>query len=119
MHKSSALYRRAVDFDLCDAHISTEPMSTARHKVGKTYLVDLAEMYARAYDAGLLPGILIGMIYTWMKMLLAILLGNLVYFFILPYVPESFGHEMFQTDAGLMLDFGICVVLYLVVRKIV
>ena len=59
-----------------------------------------------------------GMIYSWMKMLLAILLGNLIYFLIAPYLPDAFGHEMFQTDAGLALDFGICVSVYLIVRRL-
>jgi hypothetical protein len=57
------------------------------------------------------------MIHDWMRMLLAILLGNLVYFAASPFLPESIQHSLYQLDAGLLLDFAICVGIYLLVRK--
>ena len=56
---------------------------------------------------------------NWMKMLLAVLLGNLAYFLLAPHLPNVFAHDMFQVDAGLLLDLGICAALYLVIRKLV
>ena len=56
---------------------------------------------------------------NWMKMLLAVLLGNLAYFLLAPHLPNVFAHDMFQVDAGLLLDLGICAALYLAIRKVV
>ena len=59
------------------------------------------------------------MIRNWMKMMLAILLGNLFYFVTAPFLPEALTHNIFQLDAGLLLDMAICAVVYLVVRQVV
>jgi hypothetical protein len=52
-----------------------------------------------------------------MRMLLAILLGNLIYFLVEPILPESLAHDLYKLDAGLILDFGICAGIYLLLRK--
>ena len=52
------------------------------------------------------------------KMLLAILLGNLLYFLIVSALPSNLQHNTFQTDAGLLVDFVLCIVMYQVVRKV-
>ncbi|HEY2382487.1 MAG TPA: hypothetical protein VGK48_15030 [Terriglobia bacterium] len=57
------------------------------------------------------------MIYNWMRMLLAILLGNLIYFATQPWLPEPVRHNLYQFDAGLVLDFGLCTSIYLLLRK--
>jgi hypothetical protein len=57
------------------------------------------------------------MIYDWMKMLLAILLGNVVYFAAAPFLPESLAHDLYKLDTGLLLDFAICALIYLLLRK--
>lgn len=45
-----------------------------------------------------------------LKYLVAILLGNAVYFFlILPHVPPAGRHQPFRIDLGLLLDFWTCV----------
>lgn len=54
---------------------------------------------------------------NWMKMLLAILLGNVIYLLIAPLMPNAFAHDIFQLDAGLLFDFGICAGLYFLIRK--
>jgi len=51
-------------------------------------------------------------------MLLAILLGNLVYFELVPHLPEAVAHDTFHIDAGLFLDLAICALLYLIVRRL-
>ena len=49
-------------------------------------------------------------------MLLAVLLGNLVYFAAYPEFPAALKHNLYRVDAGLAVDFGICVGLYLLLR---
>jgi len=49
----------------------------------------------------------------WLESLIAILIGNAIYFFSLePHLPSVFRHKMFQTDLGVAVDFGVCVVVY-------
>ncbi len=50
-------------------------------------------------------------------MLLAVLLGNVIYFAAFPFLPPSLKHGLFDIDAGLVLDFAICAGIYLVLRK--
>ena len=50
-------------------------------------------------------------------MLLAILLGNVIYFAVQPLLPESLGHNLYKVDAGLILDFGLCAGIYLLLRR--
>jgi H+/gluconate symporter-like permease len=45
--------------------------------------------------------------------LIAIILGNLIYFFVLmPLLPPVARHETFRIDIGLAIDFGVCVAVY-------
>jgi hypothetical protein len=57
------------------------------------------------------------MIHNWMKMLLAILAGNLVYFVAEPVFPGFLKHNVHEVDPGLILDFAICAGIYLLLRK--
>lgn len=50
-------------------------------------------------------------------MLLAILLGNLIYLILRPRLPQVLAHMVFRIDAGLLLDLAICATLYVVIRK--
>ena len=50
-------------------------------------------------------------------MLMAILLGNVIYFAAEPSLPESLVHDLYKVDAGLMLDFAICAGIYVLLRK--
>jgi hypothetical protein len=50
-------------------------------------------------------------------MLLAILLGNLIYFVAEPSLPGPLKHDLYQVDAGLIVDFAICVGTYLLLRN--
>jgi hypothetical protein len=54
-----------------------------------------------------------------MKMLLAILLGNLVYFVLKPYLPDYLKHSLYTVDPGYVLDLTICIILYLAIRVVV
>ena len=55
---------------------------------------------------------------NWTKMLLAILLGNLIYLAVRPYLPEVMTHKVFRIDAGLFLDMALCAGLYVLIRKL-
>ena len=57
------------------------------------------------------------MIRDWMKALLAILSGNVIYFIALPILPQAFVHDLYKVDAGLVLDFAICGGIYLLLRR--
>ncbi|MGA9509050.1 MAG: hypothetical protein WBV55_10555 [Candidatus Sulfotelmatobacter sp.] len=52
-----------------------------------------------------------------LQALLAILLGNLVYFLLAGHLPLP-QHRLFQVDAGLLVDFLICLALYALIRKV-
>lgn len=52
-----------------------------------------------------------------LQALLAILLGNLVYFLVAGHLPLP-QHRLFQVDAGLLVDFLICLGLYALIRKV-
>ena len=53
---------------------------------------------------------------NFLQALLAILLGNLAYFALLPWLPPVARHRPFQLDLGTLLDFFFCVVAYGVIR---
>ena len=57
------------------------------------------------------------LIHSWMLMLLAILLGNLIYFATEPWLPDAVQHHLYRLDGGLILDFGICAGMYVLLRK--
>ena len=52
---------------------------------------------------------------TWAKAMLAVLLGNLIYFALVPTLPASARHVPFRLDLGLLLDCGICTVAFVLV----
>lgn len=48
-----------------------------------------------------------------LKQFVAVLLGNLVYFFLLlPHLPSAGQHRPDRIDLGLLVDFWLCVVFY-------
>jgi hypothetical protein len=53
----------------------------------------------------------------WLEYLIAILLGNAIYFFSLaPHLPEALRHKIFRTDPGALVDFAVCVAVYGLIR---
>jgi len=53
----------------------------------------------------------------WVEYLVAILTGNGIYFAVLhPNLPPAWRHEPFRFDAGLVLDFVCCVLVYGAIR---
>jgi hypothetical protein len=54
----------------------------------------------------------------WAEYLVAVLVGNIVYLFLEPQLPEELRHRIFRVDLGLAVDFLICVVAYGLVRLV-
>ncbi len=53
----------------------------------------------------------------WIEYLIAILLGNGIYFAVLhPGLPPSLQHQPLQFDAGLAIAFACCVLVYAAIR---
>ncbi len=53
----------------------------------------------------------------WTEYLVAILAGNATYFILLaPHLPEALRHEAFHVDAGLVVDFFVCLGFYGLIR---
>ena len=48
----------------------------------------------------------------WLKYLLAILVGNGLYFALNSHLPERARHHPFKFDLGTLVDFWLCLVVY-------
>ena len=46
----------------------------------------------------------------------AIVLGNIVYFVLVPSLPPAARHRPFRLDLGMIIDFWFCVVAYGLIR---
>jgi energy-converting hydrogenase Eha subunit A len=51
-----------------------------------------------------------------LQALLAVILGNVVYFVLAPSLPPVARHEPFRLDVGMLVDFWFCVVAYGLIR---
>jgi hypothetical protein len=53
----------------------------------------------------------------WIEYLVAILLGNGIYYLSLaPHLPARLQHEVAKIDLGMVVDFSVCVVVYWLIR---
>ena len=53
----------------------------------------------------------------WVEYLVAVLLGNAIYFWsLVPHLPNSLRHQAFKYDWGLAVDFGVCVGVFGLIR---
>jgi hypothetical protein len=48
----------------------------------------------------------------WVKSLVAVLLGNGLYFSLLPYLPPAARHQPLELDVGVLVDFWFCLFVY-------
>lgn len=55
---------------------------------------------------------------NFLQALLAIILGNVVYFALLPTLPLAARHQPFRVDLGMVLDFSMCLVFYGLIRSV-
>ena len=53
---------------------------------------------------------------NFLQALLAILLGNVVYFALFPSLPPVARHRPLHLDLGIILDFSFCLVAYGLIR---
>jgi hypothetical protein len=51
-----------------------------------------------------------------LQTLLAIILGNVVYFVLIPSLPPAARHRPFHLDLGMIVDFWFCLVAYGLIR---
>jgi hypothetical protein len=53
----------------------------------------------------------------WAEYFFAIVLGNAIYYLSLaPHLPEVLRHQGFKMDEGVLVDFGVCVGVYGLIR---
>jgi hypothetical protein len=53
----------------------------------------------------------------WAEYLVAILIGNAIYYFsLVPHLPDALRHQGFQMDWGVGVDFLVCVAVYGLIR---
>ena len=48
----------------------------------------------------------------WIKYLVAIVIGNLIYFVLTPHLPPAARHHPYHADVGLFVDLWFCVAAY-------
>jgi hypothetical protein len=48
----------------------------------------------------------------WIKFLIAILLGNTLYFALSPHLPAAAQHQAWAVDLGTVVDFWFCLLVY-------
>ncbi len=53
---------------------------------------------------------------NFLQALVAIIIGNVVYFLLLPSLPSVARHHRFQLDLGTVVDFWFCLVIYGLIR---
>ncbi|HTZ81945.1 MAG TPA: hypothetical protein VMB66_02055 [Candidatus Acidoferrales bacterium] len=58
------------------------------------------------------PSVLI----NFLQALLAIILGNIVYFLLVPSLPPIARHRPYRIDLGTLIDFWFCLVAYGLIR---
>ncbi|HEX8926788.1 MAG TPA: hypothetical protein VF786_13405 [Terriglobales bacterium] len=49
---------------------------------------------------------------NFFKSLIAVVLGNILYFVLAPHLPRVARHAPMKLDLGLIVDFWVCVVVY-------
>jgi len=54
--------------------------------------------------------------FNLLQALLAIVLGNVLYFLLLPSLPPAARHHLFHVDLGSLVDFWFCLVVYGLIR---
>lgn len=48
----------------------------------------------------------------WLKSLIAVLLGNGLYFSLAPYLPPAARHQPMRLDLGVLVDLWFCLMVY-------
>jgi hypothetical protein len=53
---------------------------------------------------------------NFLDALLAVLVGNAIYFLVMPHLPVTMRHSWFKEDWGLLVDFLICTAIFVSVK---
>ena len=53
---------------------------------------------------------------NFLEALLAVVAGNAIYFLLMPHLPAAVRHSWLKEDWGLLVDFGICTVIFVAVK---
>ena len=53
---------------------------------------------------------------NFLDALLAVLAGNAIYYLLMPHLPQVARHRLFQEDWGLLVDFVVCTVIFVLVK---
>ena len=53
---------------------------------------------------------------NFLDALAAVLAGNAIYYLLMPGLPTVVRHRLFREDWGLLLDFAICIVIFVAVK---
>jgi len=48
----------------------------------------------------------------WIKSLIAVVVGNALYFSLSPHLPPAARHQPFQLDVGILVDLWFCLCVY-------
>lgn len=55
---------------------------------------------------------------NFLDALVAVLVGNAIYYLLMPHLPSVARHGLFKEDWGLLVDFGICTVIFVAVKYV-
>ncbi len=53
---------------------------------------------------------------NFLDALVAVLAGNAIYFLLMPHLPRVMRHSLFIEDWGLVVDFVICTIVFVIVK---
>jgi hypothetical protein len=53
---------------------------------------------------------------NFLDALVAVLAGNAIYYLLMPHLPDAVRHGLFKEDLGLLLDFAICSMIFVIVK---
>ena len=55
---------------------------------------------------------------NFLDALAAVLAGNAIYYLLMPHLPAVARHGLFKEDWGLLVDFAICTLIFVVVKYV-
>ncbi|MGB9235840.1 MAG: hypothetical protein WCC04_15630 [Terriglobales bacterium] len=53
---------------------------------------------------------------NFLDALAAVLAGNALYFLVMPHLPRAMRHSLFREDWGLVVDFAVCAIVFIIVK---
>ncbi|MFZ1918720.1 MAG: hypothetical protein WAU58_14190 [Terriglobales bacterium] len=53
---------------------------------------------------------------NFLDALVAVIAGNAIYFILMPHLPRIMRHSLFKEDWGLVVDFVVCTIVFVIVK---